>query len=90
LACACSGQTLFSILGYTGLQLLAQASVVEVSADQHELVFAITGPLGVVYGKTFASEVENVTLVAFFEPKNPFGPKHFLGQLIVEEILKFS
>jgi hypothetical protein len=70
---------LFSILGYTGLQLLAQASVVEVSADQHELVFAITGPFGVVYGKTFASEVENVTLLTFFEPKNPLGPEHFLG-----------
>ena len=63
--------------------------MVEVPADQYELVFAITGPLGVVYGKTFASEVENVTLLTFFEPKNPLGPEHFLGQLIVEEILKF-
>jgi hypothetical protein len=79
LACACSGQTLFSILGYTGLQLLAQASVVEVSADQHELVFAITRPFRVINGKTFASEVKNVTLLTFFEPKNPLGPEHFLG-----------
>ena len=63
--------------------------MVEVSADQYELVFAITGPFGVVNGKTFASKVENVAPLAFVEPKNPLGPEHLLGQFIVEEILKF-
>jgi hypothetical protein len=89
LACACSEKTLSSILGYTGLQLVAQASVVEVSADQHELVFAITGPLGVVNRKTLASEVKDVSLLAFVEPENAFGPEHLLWQLIIEEVLKF-
>jgi hypothetical protein len=86
---ACSGKTLSSILGDTRLQLLAQQIVVEVSADQHELVFSITGPFGVVNGKTLTSEVEDMALLAFVEPKNALRPEHFLGHLIVEEILKF-
>jgi hypothetical protein len=86
---ACSGKTLSSILGDTRLQLLAQPIVVEVSADQHELVFSITGPFGVVNGKTLTSEVEDMALLAFVEPKNALRPEHFLGHLVVEEILKF-
>ena len=71
------------------MQLLAQQIVVEVSADQYELVFAITGPFGVVNGKTLTSEVEDMALLAFVEPKNALRPEHFLGHLIVEKILKF-
>jgi hypothetical protein len=48
--------------------------VVEVSADQHELVFSITRPLGVVNGKTLASEVKDVALLAFVKPKNALSP----------------
>ena len=58
--------------------MLAQASVVEVSADQHELVFAIPAPFGVVNGKTLASEVKDVSLLALVEPKNALRPEHFL------------
>ena len=71
------------------MQLLAQPIVVEVSADQDELVFAITAPFGVINGKTLASEVEDVAFLAFVEPKNALRPEHFLGHLIVEKILKF-
>jgi hypothetical protein len=84
-----SGKTLSSIFGDTRLQMLAQLIVVEVSADQHELVFAITAPFGVINGKTLASEVEDVALLALVEPKNALRPEHFLGHLVVEEILKF-
>jgi hypothetical protein len=89
LTLACSGKTLSSIFGDTRLQLLAQLIVVEVSADQHELIFSITRPFGVVNGKTLASEVEDVAFLAFVEPKNALRPEHFLRHLIVEEILKF-
>jgi hypothetical protein len=89
LSLACSGKTLSSILCDTLLQLLAQQIVAEVSTDQHELVFSITGPFGVVNGKTLTSEVEDMALLAFVEPKNALRPEDFLGHLIVEKILKF-
>ena len=63
--------------------------MVEVSADQYELVFPITGPFGVVNGKTLTSEVEDMALLAFVEPKDALCSEYFLGHLVVEEILKF-
>ena len=63
--------------------------MVEVSADQYELVFSITGPFGVVNGKTLTSEVEDMALLAFVEPKDALCSEYFLGHLVVEEILKF-
>ena len=77
------------MFGHTGLQLLAQLGVVEVFANQHDLVLAIAaGPVGVVDGEALASQVKDVAPFALVEPKDPFGAEYGAGQLIVEEILE--
>ena len=75
---------------HTGLELFPQFVVVDVAADQHQLIFAITGPVGVVDGKAFARQVEHMAAFAFVEPQNSFGSKHFLGHLVVEEVLELA
>ena len=50
---------------YTGLELFPQRLVVNVAADQHQLIFAITAPVGVVDGKAFARQMEH--MAAFLE-----------------------
>ena len=78
------------MFGHAGLQVLAQLGVVEVFANQHDLVLAIAGgPVGIVDGEALAGQVEDVAPLAFVEPENAFGPKDRGGQLIVEEILEF-
>ena len=64
--------------------------MVDVPADQHQLILAITGPVGVVDGKAFARQVEHMAAFAFVEPQNSFGSKHFLGHLVVEEVLELA
>ena len=64
--------------------------MVDVAADQHQLILAITGPVGVVDGKAFARQVEHMAAFAFVEPQNSFGSKHFLGHLVVEEVLELA
>ena len=78
------------MFGHAGLQVLAQLGVVEVFANQHDLVLAIAGgPVGVVDGEALAGQVEDVAPLAFVEPENAFGSEDGGGQLIVEEILEF-
>ena len=78
------------MFGHAGLQVLAQLGVVEVFANQHDLVLAIAGgPVGVVDGEALAGQVEDVATLAFVEPENAFGSEDGGGQLIVEEILEF-
>jgi len=43
-----SAESLAGIAGDTGLELLAQASVIETFTDQYELVFARTAPIAVI------------------------------------------
>ena len=64
--------------------------MVDVAADQHQLILAITGPVGVVDGKAFARQMEQMAAFAFVEPQNSLGPEHFLGHLVVEEVLEFA
>ena len=44
----------FESIRHTGLELFPQQVVVNVTADQHQLILARTGPVGVVNGKAFA------------------------------------
>ena len=64
--------------------------MVDVAADQHQLILAITGPVGVVNGKAFARQMEHMAAFAFVEPQDSFGPKHLLGHLVVEEVLELA
>jgi hypothetical protein len=65
--------------------------VIEVLADQDELVFAFVGlPLVVVEGEAFAGEVEDMALRTFVEPEDALGPEHVGGHLVVEEMLKLA
>ena len=44
-----SGEALTGMFGHAGLQLLAQAGVVEITANQHDLILALpTGPVAVI------------------------------------------
>ena len=64
--------------------------MVDVAADQHQLIFAITGPVGVVDGKAFARQMEHMAAFAFVEPQHSLGPEHLLGHLVVEEVLELA
>ena len=64
--------------------------MVDVAADQHQLIFALTDPVGVVDGKAFACQMEHMAAFAFVEPQDSLGPKHLLGHLVVEEVLKLA
>ena len=64
--------------------------MVDVAADQHQLILAITGPVGVVDGKAFARQMEHMAAFAFVEPQDSLGPEHLLGHLVVEEVLELA
>ena len=75
---------------HTGLELFPQGGVFDVAADKHQLIFAITGPVGVVDGKAFARQMEHMAAFAFVEPQDSLGPEHLLGHLVVEEVLELA
>ena len=85
-----SAETFSSIRCNTSLELLPQGLVVDVTANQHQLVLAITGPVGVVDGKAFACQMEHVAAFAFVEPEDSFGPEHLLRHLVVQEVLELA
>ena len=64
--------------------------MVDIAADQHQLILAITGPVGVVDGKAFARQMEHMSAFAFVEPQDSLGPEHLLGHLVVEEVLELA
>ena len=62
--------------------------MVEVSANDHQLVFAGSFPIGVIDREAFARQVEHMPPLAFLEPKNPLRAKDSGWKLVVEEVLK--
>ena len=85
-----SAETFSRIRCHTSLELLPQGLVVDVTANQHQLVLAITGPVGVVDGKPFACQMEHMASFAFVEPEDSLGSEHLLGHLVVEEVLELA
>ena len=85
-----SSKTFARIGGHTGLELLAQALVIEAPADQHHLVAAGRFPVGVVDRKALASQMKHMAPFAFVKPKDALGPENFCGQLVVEEVLELT
>ena len=85
-----SAETFSSIRCNTSLELLPQGLVVDVTANQHQLVLAITGPVGVVDGISFACQMEHVASFAFVEPEDSLGSEYLLGHLVVEEVLELA
>jgi len=85
-----SAEPLAGVLGHTGLQLLAQFAVVEVAADQDQLVFALPVPVRVIDREAFAGQVKHMAPLTFVEPEDPFGTEHAAGQLVIEEVLELA
>ena len=84
-------KALAGILGHAGLQLFAKFGVIEVFADQYDLVLAFgAGPFGIVDREALAGEVEHVAPLAFVEPQNSFGSKYRSGHQIVEKVLELA
>ena len=53
--------------------------MIQIAADQHQLVFARIRPIGVIDREAFPCQVEDVSALAFLKPENSFGAKDFLG-----------
>ena len=85
-----SAETFSSIRCHTSLELLPQGVVVDVTANQHQLILAISGPVGVVDGKAFACQMEHVAAFAFVEPQHSLGTEHLLRHLVVQEVLELA
>ena len=85
-----SGEALARLAGHAGLEVLAQALVVEILADQHQLVLALPRPVAVVDGEAFARQVEHVATLAFVEPEDALGPEDPRWHLVVEEVLELA
>ena len=64
--------------------------MVEVAADQDQLVFALALPFGVIDRKAFAGQVKHMTPLTLVEPEDALGAKHATGQLVIEEILELA
>ena len=84
------GKAFAGIFGDTCFELSPQGAVVHLLTDQHQLIFAFAIPVAVINGEALASKVKNMALFAFIKPKDAFGTKNALRQLIVEEVLKFA
>ena len=64
--------------------------MLQVTADQHQLVLAFTSPVAVIDGEAFSGQMEHMTALTLLEPKNSLGAEHALRQLVVEEVLERS
>ena len=62
--------------------------MVEIPANDHQLVFTGPFPIGVVDREAFACQVEDMAPLALLKPKNSLGAKDGGWQLVVEEVLK--
>jgi hypothetical protein len=61
--------------------------MIEVAADQHQLVCHRPGPMALVEGEPLVDEVENVSLLALVDADQAFGTKDIVRQLF-EKMLK--
>ncbi len=59
---------------------------IEVAADQHQLVFHAAAPIARIEGEALADQVENVTLVALRDPKQPLGAEDTLRESFQEAL----
>ncbi len=87
-----SAKTLAGIPRHAGLQLAAQQGVIQLLADQDQLVAAIGwgAPVAVVDGEAFTRQMKHMPPFTFVEPEDAFGTEHAGGQLVVEEVLEFA
>ena len=74
----------------TGFELFAQEAVIQVAANDYQLVLAFTGPVTVIDREALACQVEHMPAFTFVEPKNAFSPEDGGWQLVVEEVLEFA
>ena len=64
--------------------------MVEVAANDHQLVLALTRPLAVIDRKALAGQMEHVAAFTLVEPQDAFGAEHRCRKLVVEEVLEFA
>ena len=53
------------------MELLSDCVVVDVAADQNQLILAIAGPVGVIERKSITRQMEHMAVFAFLEPAKP-------------------
>jgi len=64
--------------------------VIEIAADDHQLILAGADPVAVIDREAFACQVEDMAPLALVEPENALGAEDGRRQLVVEEILEFA
>ena len=72
------------------MELLSDCVVVDVAADQNQLILAITGPVGVIERKSITRQMEHMAVFAFLEPEDSLCSEHLFGHLVVQEVLEFA
>ena len=64
--------------------------MVDVAADQHQLILAIAGPVGVIERKSIARQMEHMAVFTFVEPEDSLCPEHLFRHLFVQEVLELA
>ena len=72
------------------MELLSDCVVVDVAADQHQLILAIAGPVGVIERKSIARQMEHMAVFTFVEPEDSLCPEHLFRHLFVQEVLELA
>ena len=75
---------------YTGLELFPHGVMVDVAADQHQLILSIARPVGVIERKSIARQMEHMAVFAFVEPEDSLGSEHLFGHLVVQKVLELA
>ena len=72
------------------MELLSDCVVVDVAANQHQLILAIAGPVGVIERKSIARQMEHMAVFTFVEPEDSLCPEHLFRHLFVQEVLELA
>ena len=72
------------------MELLSDCVVVDVAADQNQLILAIAGPVGVIERKSITRQMEHMAVFAFLEPEDSLCSEHLFGHLVVQEVLELA
>ena len=72
------------------MELLSDCVVVDVAADQHQLILAIAGPVGVIERKSIARQMEHMAVFTFVKPEDSLCPEHLFRHLFVQEVLELA
>ena len=64
--------------------------MVNLLADQHQLILSVAGPVAVVDREALSGQMEHMTPLTLVEPEDAFGSEDFRRHLVVKKILELS